>query len=523
MKSYLLISKIFFDWWFTSLLSCLPLTWQTNIARLKKKNDLIFLHQGNTIFVHNVQGKIIDSISSSDNDFSIGAELGNIADLSDGDENLALIKNNIDLSAGDCDINFAPETNVSLDFDLSDDKTVLLDKEVKKGYLKPLNIPEDLDNTIFIDNDNDSTQLIDFGEMSEDETIIIKEDQGGILNIAEKDTDSADVTVLFRNVGGEIQKVNASSDEEDTNNEDALSFGFNDVKDDGINSYKVVAKLLEKYQADNKCVYLIPDNKVFTLKLNYPIQAIQNIENVLRFDLEKHIPIALTEIRYYYILNINNVTKQVNVDVVVIKSDEFELLNYTLMRFIEKGLFCTTKHYYEKVGSKINFVEKNEKSKWNSLLNFANIHRAVNIALLVFMLGLPYYLLNNSSEYVDYKSTSELKKARELIVSLNRANTETKFSLAISNEFNSKIKLTELLAVMSKAIDEQAWLSRYSFNKSELRIKGEAFSATKVSDDLSETGLFKNIKFVSSIVKNPRTDKESFELLLRLKNDAKFY
>ena len=472
MKRFISLIIGFFRWWYATLLSCLPQSWSSYFGGIDKNIDLVIVHQGNTVFIQTEKGKIIDSIT---------------------------LKNE--------------EVEKSLN---ADGQRIESNSNVVS--LQPLNIAKEEDVTIF-DDDDKTTQYLDINSDSDEDTVIILNEKGLSDHV---NTDTNENTLVFHNDGGRIRQVQSSSMNSDVDEivlqNESQNSSFQNYEE--LDEYEAVARLLAMYQSNKKCLYLLPDNKVFTIILSYPIQVIQNIESVLRFDLEKHIPISLKEVRYFYALNINSAQSKVSVEVAVIKLQDFDLLNSILEPYIDKALVCTTDNFFKKFGKKINFVEKVFEQSWYSIFKVSNVHLLFNSALLLLLLALPYYLYQQYSGALIVNTSEEMKRVQSIISSMNSISAESKFWETLSQQISDVPRLTKFLSIMSEEIDQQAWLSRYSFKNNEIRIKGEAVSATAVSDELSDTGLFESIKFVSSIIKNARTDKESFELLLRIKSGA---
>ena len=531
-----------YGWWTGSLLSCLPDQWAGYISGARGNFDLVITHQGDTVFIMTDRGEILDTMSLTVN---TGIDLANISVkesviagisntqlkkteefVQDEDPPISLSSNTLDFDLGAQN----QESNIgSIDLVLdssSQDKVAIdyapdLGDQIDVNNVISLNIRKDDDDTVVLDNEDQTLSFIE--SESEEDTIIIQRNQGKLLQFEPLGNDTRDTTVLFRNDGGKIRQVDSDDlDTQDANelkNTELDAIGIKSSEVDGA-GYLIVSKFLKRYQRNKKCLYLLPDNKIFILKLTYPIEALQNIESVLRFDLEKHIPVSFQEVRYFYALNVDADQEKVTAEVAVIKAGEFDLLNQSLNPFLKKGLICTTEKFYKKYGNKINFLEQKIEKSWHSLFKFSNLHPSLNWALLVLLLALPFPMLYQGRAAIEDKPSDEIQRVKELVSAFNTTNAESNFSSLLLGQVNKTHKTVELLANLSQSINREAWLHQFSFKNNEIKVKGEAESATSVSDDLNETGLFESIKFISSIVKNARSGKESFELLLILKTDA---
>ena len=535
-------AKRFFFWWIQNLQSCLPEKWVSFLSGARARYDLVITHQGDSILVVTDQGEVLDGVSQCENSTfdvtSLAAEetagprfsntqLRAAAKLvPDRDPPLSLDADSPDIDVTDSGDDFDVE---KLDLLLGDTgqgpgdraaATQLFDP-ANMGNVFSLKIQRDDDATVLLEGPDETTQFLDSD--SEEDTVILKSDQGKLLQFESGGPEVRNSTVLFHNYGGKIRRVDSSDSDSQVsggNDQSPLSHFEDRVSDTDSSDYVVVSKLLGVHQGNKRCLYLLPDSKVLVLNLSFPIEAIQDIDTVLRYDLEKHIPSSEQEVRYFYALNFDPGREKVNVEVAVIKSEQYDILNLALAPFLEAGLLCTTERFYTKYGSKINFLEQTAKRDWRAFFKFSNLHLTFNWALLLLLLVTPYLALYSGFESIEAKSADEVSRVTELVSDFNATRAESSYGSMLLEQINKTPRTTEMLSVFSTHINKQAWLHQFSYKKNEFKIKGEAESATAVSDDLNGTGLFQSIKFVSSIVKNARSGKESFELLLMLKPDA---
>lgn len=521
--------KHFYRWWSSTLYECLPQVLRHYLFELNKDIDYVIAHQGNTVFIQKEKGEIIDSVSvldtvseapdETDIEKSLNQPINNAARTIDDqtllDQELAAvgqIKSTVDLDLTQA----SGDDRQAYDIDLS--------TQASPENVIPLKISRDNDKKIVLGDVFQAADPQGFNETHDEDTIIIQNDQGRLIHVDAFNAMPQENTELFCNDGGILKQVDA--DELNTEVFYAKEDDYTDVtheNDLGMaesREYRVIAQLLSKYQKNKKCLYLLPEEKLFILNLTYPVQALENIENVLRYDLEKHIPLSFEEIRYFYALNLDSASNKVNVEVAVLKAQEFDLLNLSLGRFVGEGLLCTTSELYRKYGNKINFLKPEVGTEKSSAISFSGLHMVFNWAIVLLLLVLPFYLINLEREQLVQQSLSDVKRAKDLVTMVNSINSEVEFGSQLTNRVNQSQRVIDLLNSLSAHINQQAWITRFTYRNNEIKIKGEAQSATSVSDDLNETGLFESIKFISSIIKNPRTGNETFELLMVIKDDA---
>ena len=534
-------SRRFFPWWGQSLLTCLPEKWHGYLSGTRGHFDLIIVHQEDSLVIMTDRGKVLGSITLSD---ISGIDLDNFPAE---DSLIGRISNTqlraaeklmpdrdppMSMNSGDLDLNLTDPTSNSqtdLDIVLGEAPQTELGKgqapsqfdQTEVSNVFALKIQKDDDATVILEDGDQTTRFLESG--NDDDTVVIKNDQGNLLQLETAGPKNKESTILFRSYGGKIQQV----DPEDLDSQlsagtdKAVDIQFDELlANDDVNDYSAVVNLLRAYQGHKKCVYLLPDSRLLNLNLSYPIEAIQNIESVLRYDLEKHIPLDKQEVRYFYALNIDGVREKVNAEVAVIKSEVYDLLNLTLEPFLKSGMLCTTETFYRKYGSGINFLEQKAEENWRSFTRFSSLHFAFNCLLLIALLATPFVAFYQGFDSIEEKSVAEVQRAKVLVADFNSTNAESNFGSLLSERANKAPRAVWILSVLSDSINKQSWLHQFSYKNNEVKIKGEAVSATSVSDDLNSTGIFQSIKFVSSIVKNSRTGKESFELLLTVKPDA---
>ena len=479
----------FWRWWKSTLLSCLPEAWLRYLTTVRSNFDLVVTRRGSTVFLLNRKGSIIDSI--------------------------------------DLESQTPHRNDINLDIVLNDEMTVFDENEPQSG----LESQADINNVVALsrNNDNDITIQIDYQDQpagtmdtaltfGQDSTIV-NESQGNLIQFDTTSADIRETTQLFRSDGGKIRKVDTADNDISESRSLPAEQAAGEATSENLAEYQAVIKLLEKYQGRKKCLYLLPENRVLVLNLSYPAEVAQNVENILTYDLEKHIPLSFSEIRYFYALQSDDQHKQVNVEVAVIKSDEYDLLSLSLNQFLNKGLVCTTERFLQKYGRKINFLEIEAESNWLSVLKLRNIHLALNWILIFTLLLVPLTILYQKVQQQTTNTPAEIEKFKQIMGSFSDLDSEVKFRTRLFEQINRSPKAVELLTVLSSNINSEAWLTQFSLKNGEIKLKGEAASATSVSDDLSNTGLFQSIKFVSSIVKNPQSGKETFELLMVLNSD----
>lgn len=514
---YRLVSEAgrYFHWWTATLGSCIPQNMVSIYRKYNRPFDYVIAHQGDTVFIQDGNGRIIDSSTKIAPEVDDSKVAG-----SDIDFNIAAVDNADTVEADQVlDIGVAPA-----DRDITDQSEVVRqlfssDSDAGDQHTMFDNTLTD-ENTVVFNREDNTTRLVDL--VKDQDTVIIDDDQGTLLTKTQTVV-ARDTTVLYMSDQGKIKPVNPDT----AKSEEApkVDFLLNEIEDPDVEGsvdaqFQLAATMARKNRARKRGLYLLPDERIFSLQLSYPVQVLDNIDNVLRFDLEKHIPLSFHEVRFFYALNVSPVRDKVEVDTVVLKTEDYDALQNAFSFDVSNRVVCTTQRFFKNYGIRINFLDRKRSEARSRWLNVGSMHNFVNIALLLTLLATPYILYQKAASQMQPVGAEELKKVSSIVSSINQLNSESVMAAELSTELESRQRIIVLLSTLSDVVDTDAWITRFSYKNGEIKIKGEAVSATTVSDNLNRSGLFGNIKFVSSIVKNPKTQKETFELSMRVNNDA---
>ena len=113
-------------------------------------------------------------------------------------------------------------------------------------------------------------------------------------------------------------------------------------------------------------------------------------------------------------------------------------------------------------------------------------------------------------------------KYEEIEAARKRLEEEKKLAEAIKPFLpEERPPLLRALAILAEKLPETAWIRRLEFRApDQLRIWGEGENALAILETLSAQPLFQEVRFLSTVTKNPRTGREAFSMLLKLTPEA---
>jgi hypothetical protein len=464
----------YLDWWLTTLRACAPQRARAIIERYQRQDELLILHEGDSILVKDSRGQLIDSMSYACPEQAHAHAASAMQDTGA----------------------FTHET--------------IQGYPAESGYANDITLQtlDDRDNA-HAPNDSIDVRSVtsEAGESSREHRLHV--DAGASEQTSFYVNDHGRLRALESNMPGP-----ASSAVEDGEKDKA------ETVSDAYIQFQHVSVVARRYTSKNRCVYLLPGNRFLQRRLTYPTQALEDLETVLYYDLEKHVPLGIDEIRYFYSVSPNPGDDRVEVDVAVMKKTDFLALKSALGHLKGYATVCTTADFYRTHGRKMDFLARDRVSGALASFTFKRLQIALNTLLLAFILMTPYYHYLETKRQIAVASEPDMARVKNLVSTVNGINDDLKLGSRIASEINQHVRMVSLLRLLSESIHTDAWITRFSYKNRELTIKGEAVSATSVLDSLNASGRFESIKFISSIIKNPSTRKEAFELLIKVKQGA---
>jgi len=325
--------------------------------------------------------------------------------------------------------------------------------------------------------------------------------------------DEEEETLLFYFDGGELKAADAEPAGEAV---DVLLSADSPEQADASLLSPAEKALLERYLAKGRCLFVLPAECMLSLSLDYPLEAESSLDTALRYDLEKHIPMSSAEIVHFHAIGQRG-SERLRVFVEVMKKRLFQRLQQELAPLLERGLACTTPAFRQIGPSILPMREGKGGSLIASAFHRRHLLLWVNLALLVLLLAFPHVYIKNRYAHFEPVSDQELSRAKSIQAMKRQMETEAGVRARVIERLQQQPRVIELLDRLSKRLDKQAWLTDFLLEKDHLRIRGEADSATRVTDDLNAAGLFDDIRFVSSIVKSASSGKETFEITMKIK------
>lgn len=278
----------------------------------------------------------------------------------------------------------------------------------------------------------------------------------------------------------------------------------------------VTEPLLSRAPKADKVVLLLPPGKVLRKVIGLPSATEAGLDNVLRFEMDRHTPFSSEQVYFgYRILERDRARQRLQVELLVVLRDYLEEL---LSRLDELGvhpsLISLGGGEDNWSGNGINLLPGSRKRElrrdWRS---DRRLQAAVVLVMLSLLVAFP--LLEQQRELS--RLSEELEKPKAVAERAARVRDELQ-RLEAGGAYLRQIQAQTpavllTLDELTRLLPDTTWLSRFELSGDRVRMEGESAEASALIALFEQSKTLQNVSFASPITSNPRTQKDRFSLL----------
>jgi general secretion pathway protein L len=286
-------------------------------------------------------------------------------------------------------------------------------------------------------------------------------------------------------------------------------------------SRRSLSKLLDGTSPRNLDIVVnIPADGVLRRRVALPIEAAENLREVLAFEMDRHTPFKAGEVAYdYRLIDTDAGNKRLTVDLVVVPTAIIDRaaaiagsFGLTARRI---GIVDDELQHYKP----FNF-RPYEATEWSTVqrpLVVALATTAVILAIIAWYL--PLYFDHQAS--AAYQAQLEATRAEAL-------QTEAvKKRLAAAMDLNQRLvdwraatpTATSLLADVTDRLPDDTWLTELQLQNGELALTGYSPSAAALISRLETSPLLSDVRFGSPVTPDAQVGSERFHILAHVALD----
>lgn len=277
----------------------------------------------------------------------------------------------------------------------------------------------------------------------------------------------------------------------------------------------------ELQKKDVLCALLLNDEDLLTKSLSMPANALNNIRDILGFEMDKHTPFSSEQVYFDYIIDEKSSSgENLQLDLYVVTRKIADDLSSEMERLDIPFSRISSKHQGH-LFSCINFDTENKSASAGKLNELVNVWLLL-LCVLLFLAALFFPLSIQKGKLLALEEIINDQRKVALEVA---ALEKTKFTALSQNQFlltkkKNSLPAIELIAEMTKVLPDDTWLNRLIIRDKEIQITGESASATSIIKYIEDSVYFDNANFRSPISRNSRSNKDRFNINARVNTEA---
>ncbi|MDH3639911.1 MAG: PilN domain-containing protein, partial [Gammaproteobacteria bacterium] len=286
----------------------------------------------------------------------------------------------------------------------------------------------------------------------------------------------------------------------------------------------LLATLRSQRQAGDPVIFRLPSDRVLRRSVTLPAAARENLREVLGFEMDRQTPFNLEDVYYdFQLLETHRQDGQLLADLVVAPRGT---IDEWLRKIHQLGLTLAAvtvgeppdEHNESCNEPRVNLLPSESAPKFGQgSFKRLNTGLALGVTMLaVVALSLPLLKMHDAAARLQ----AEVKAAQaeaEQVQSLREAlDAEIRYVEIIVAKKQEKPPLIELMAEVARILPDDTWLNTMNLVSQKLNIRGESKTASQLIGSLESSPLLAEPAFVSSVIPNPVTGYERFQISMTL-------
>lgn len=169
------------------------------------------------------------------------------------------------------------------------------------------------------------------------------------------------------------------------------------------------------------------------------------------------------------------------------------------------------------------FAETERNRKYKKRLMRSCVYAAMGVVTLIVLMALPWIYQHSRLSQMEDVLAQSRHEAKGAMTQRNQLAENNAKLQALQVQINTAEKPLEPLTILTRALNDDAWLGEYEQNKGRVTIDGYAQDAAALIQQLTASDEFYGVKPLSAIRKVRRGQVERFRLELQLPSYGKDY
>jgi len=280
-----------------------------------------------------------------------------------------------------------------------------------------------------------------------------------------------------------------------------------------------LARLVESIDKDTDTLLCLQDHQALATTVSLPIDALENIREVLGYEIERRTPFKANQVYFDYdVAEHHSQPHQLNVRLVVVprryvdEAAEFAHqwgFHPSAATIVENGSTGPSPRKAES----LNFLPADRRWKTSgswTLLNRLLAISAIGLTVAATLIPLAQQdavIAGLESRIADLKTDAEASQA--LRGELDRLIPESRF---FANLKNQSVAAIDVLNELSLVLPDDTWLQRLQLSGSALNLQGESAAASRLIALMENSIMFRHATFSTVVARDTRSGRERFQI-----------
>jgi len=263
--------------------------------------------------------------------------------------------------------------------------------------------------------------------------------------------------------------------------------------------------------------FLLPNTSALIRKIALPRAAMENLDEVIGFELDKYVPFNRDQVQLAYKIDKDNSNdEKILLDLVVMPKGEVQnVLNLcdeksvTLDAIDVNGINNSKSPQH--VGVNLLPIDKRKP--------FDTFNLKLNIGLFLLLFALIYFVMHtsitNKQDKVDRLTEINMqlqKQARTAKLLRKDLKTTIVSSKFLQIKKSERPALAFILSDLTQKLPDDTYVTRFKINSERLEITGESDNASSLVPKLDESSYWYIPQIAGGVTHNPRTNKQKFTI-----------
>lgn len=274
-------------------------------------------------------------------------------------------------------------------------------------------------------------------------------------------------------------------------------------------------------QFRGRVVLELADDYLLIRDITLPLVSDGDIANVLAHEIDRLSPFQKDKVCYgYEVLQKNLQTGKLRLRLMCL---ERSVLESMLAPCLALGLGVVQVQRKAELSSSLPFCETlnllpaDQRPAKEKLWTKANKALAgLALVLLLAVLMLPLWHYDNQIGHLNEEVDALLEQSKVVRVKQARLVSVLDIRDALVERKNNEFEKIIILHNLAQIIPDNTWLTRVTIRNSALDIEGESEKSSDLIEKLESQAAFYQVEFASSVTRNTHTDKERFQIKMRL-------